>query len=65
MLYNAYATAAMCEAGIDIIDVYPLSDSYPLGTGYHGSKFAVNDVVHYNNAVFWPVEDLLEEYFGP
>ena len=64
LLYNAYATSAMCAAGIDVLDVYPLTDSYPKGTGYHGDRFTVNDVVHYNDSVFWPVENVLENYFG-
>ncbi|KXJ24786.1 hypothetical protein AC249_AIPGENE20988 [Exaiptasia diaphana] len=61
LLYNAYATWAMCRAGIPVLDVYPMSDSYPWGTGTHASRIpAPNDVVHYNNLAFKDAEDLLE-----
>ena len=43
----------MCQAGFDVIDVYPLTDSYPGGT---------TDVVHYPDHVFRAVETLLEKY---
>ena len=43
----------MCQAGFDVIDVYPMTDSYPSGT---------DDVVHYPNHVFNSVETLLEKY---
>ena len=45
--------SAMCEAGFDVIDVYPMTDSYPGGT---------EDVVHYPNHVFNAAEKLLEKY---
>ena len=44
---------AMCEAGFDVIDLYPMTDSNPVGT---------LDVVHYPNKVFDTVETLLERY---
>ena len=47
--------SAMCEAGFDVIDVYPMTDSYPGGT-------LANDVVHYPNKVFNTLETLLENY---
>ncbi|KAK3742221.1 hypothetical protein QZH41_009001 [Actinostola sp. cb2023] len=66
LLYNAYATWAMCRAGVQILDVYPMSDSYPWGTGTHGSRIpAPNDVVHYSNLAFSSAEDLLEMMFHP
>ncbi|KAK2560940.1 hypothetical protein P5673_016057 [Acropora cervicornis] len=52
-LFSAYAMSAMCQAGFDVIDVYPMTDSYPSGT---------DDVVHYPNHVFNSVETLLEKY---
>ena len=52
-LFSAYAMSAMCQAGFDVIDVYPMTDSYPRGT---------DDVVHYPNHVFNSVETLLEKY---
>ena len=58
-LYNAYATSAMCRAGIDVIDVYPISDSYPAGT------VSKSDPVHYLGHVFRDVEALLFEIFSP
>ena len=55
----------MCEAGFHVLDVYPVTDSYSPGTGTHGAHGPVkNDVVHYSNLAFRPVEDLLEEFFG-
>ena len=47
--------SAMCQAGFDVIDVYPMTDSYPGGT-------LDLDVVHYPNKVFVTMETLLEEY---
>ena len=52
-LFSAFATSAMCEAGFDVVDVYPISDAYPNGTLDH---------VHYNPRVFWDLETLLEKY---
>ena len=45
--------SAMCKAGFDVIDVYSLSDSYPKRCA---------DYVHYNNAVFYMMETMLEKY---
>lgn len=59
LLYNAYATSAMCRAGIDVIDVYPISDSYPAGT------ISLTDPVHYGGHVFRDVEALLYKVFSP
>ncbi|KAJ7369930.1 hypothetical protein OS493_035276 [Desmophyllum pertusum] len=64
LLYNAYATAQMCRAGFYVLDVFPITDSYPQGTGTHGAHGPVkNDIVHYSNLAFRPAEELLEEYF--
>ena len=52
-LFSAYATSVMCKAGVEVIDVYPLTDSYPDGT---------LDSVHYANQVFDTVEQMLEKY---
>ena len=43
----------MCKAGFDVIDVFPLTNSYP-----HGSR----DHVHYENKVFDMLERMLEQY---
>ncbi|KAK2567380.1 Gelation factor [Acropora cervicornis] len=65
LLYNAFATTRMCEAGFHVLDVYPISDSYPPGTGTHGAHGLVgNDIVHYSNLAFNPVEELFEKFFG-
>ena len=41
----------MCRAGIEILDVYPLTASYPGGA---------LDMVHYADSVFATAEQLLE-----
>ncbi|XP_022800411.1 uncharacterized protein LOC111338235 [Stylophora pistillata] len=55
LLFSAYALSAMCQAGFDVIDVYPMTDSYPGGT-------LANDVVHYPDKVFSTLETLFEKY---
>ena len=52
-LFDAYAMWAMCDAGLEILDVYPLSASYPHGTV---------DITHYNDEVFFAAEIELERY---
>ena len=52
-LFSAFATSAMCNAGFDVVDVYPLSDAYPDGA---------YDYAHYKPRVFWDLETLLEKY---
>ncbi|KAJ7374439.1 hypothetical protein OS493_007545 [Desmophyllum pertusum] len=52
-LFSTYAMSAMCQAGFDVIDVYPLTDSYP-GDTY--------DEVHYPDKVFDAMETMLEKY---
>jgi len=57
ILFNSYATSAMCEAGIDIMDMFPMTDSYPDGT---------YDVVHYRPPASQPMIPVLEDYLdGP
>ena len=66
LLYNAFATWRMCQAGFQVLDVFPITDSYPQGTGTHGGNGPVkNDIVHYSNLAFRPAEDVLERYFSP
>lgn len=43
--------SAMCEAGIEVLDVYPLSASYPQGTV---------DITHYRKEAFLAAERQLE-----
>ena len=52
-LFSAYSMSAMCKAGFDVIDVYPLSDSYPP---------RCKDHIHYENIVFDMMETMLEQY---
>ena len=52
-LFSAFATSAMCNAGFDVVDVYPISDASPDGA---------SDYVHYRPRVFWALETLLEKY---
>ena len=62
-MFNAYATSFMCREGFEILDVHPLTASYPDGTG--GPKmeyFKDNDIVHYKTHVTRPFEDILAEY---
>ncbi|XP_068690726.1 uncharacterized protein [Montipora foliosa] len=61
-LYNAYAIWAMCKAGFEVLDVFPMSYSYPGGTD---GRFDRHDAVHFKNTVFKPAEQLLHEYFSP
>lgn len=54
----------MCKHGIPLIDAYPISESYPYGTGTHaGRSPSRNDIVHYNNEAFYPIERFIEEHF--
>ena len=48
----------MCNAGIPILDLFPLTDSYPKGSGIAGYQF---DAVHYEHSIFAKAERLLEE----
>ena len=54
-LYNAFANSAMCASGISVLDVYPISASYPPGT---------MDGIHYDSEAFYPVIEQLEKYFS-
>ena len=60
-LYNAYANWAMCKAGFEVLDVYPLSASFPNGTDSSHDPF---DSVNYKDSVFKPAEEILLEYFS-
>ncbi|KAK3732558.1 hypothetical protein QZH41_017847 [Actinostola sp. cb2023] len=61
VLFNAYASWAMCRAGIKILDVYPISASYPGGTGLRRN---MADSIHFRNCVFESAVTLLENYYG-
>ena len=52
----------MCRHQIPVIDAYAISATYPFGTGTHaGRKATRNDIVHYNNEAFYPIEEFLEK----
>ena len=52
-LFNAYSNARLCTAGITILDIFPISASFPEGTKDH---------VHYHYFVFEPAEDALADF---
>ncbi|XP_031565975.1 uncharacterized protein LOC116301111 [Actinia tenebrosa] len=52
-LFNAYATWAMCKAGIPVLDVHPVSESFAPGA---------YDVTHYKDFVFNNAEKALEAF---
>ena len=52
-LFNAYTNAKLCSAGITILDIFPISASFPKGSKDH---------VHYEYFVFEPAEDILAEF---
>ena len=52
----------MCKAGIEVLDVYPLTASFPNGTDNSVDPY---DMVHYKDLVFKPAQEVLLEYFSP
>ena len=52
-LFNAYANARLCTAGFTILDIFPISASFPEGSRDH---------VHYHYYVFEPAEEALASY---
>ena len=52
----------MCQAGFEVLDVYPISASFPNGTDNSLDPY---DAVHYKDLVFKPAEHILLEYFSP
>ncbi|KAL9952516.1 hypothetical protein ACROYT_G039784 [Oculina patagonica] len=63
-LYNAFATSLMCRAGLEVLDVYPFTRSYPGGTGGpEVAHYKEHDTVHYKYLVMRPVDLFLEDYF--
>ena len=60
LLFNAYAMHAMCKAGVDVLDVFPISDAYPGGTGLPGKPY---DAAHFKAHVFQSVVNLLQRHF--
>ena len=63
-LYNTFATSLMCRAGLEVLDVYPFTRSYPGGTG--GPEVAFykeRDIVHFKFYVMKPIDLFMEDYF--
>ena len=54
MLINAYGFEKMCKAGIPVIDVFPMTSSYPNKPP---------DGIHFSMRLFKPVKELLSKYF--
>lgn len=63
-LYNSLATSLMCQAGLEVLDVYPFTRSFPEGTGGpEVARHKERDIVHFKFHVMKPIEHFLEEYF--
>lgn len=52
-LFHSFSMSAMCKAGIQVLDVYPLSAAFYQGT---------LDYVHYNDTVFYPAANVIQNY---
>lgn len=52
-LFHSFSMDAMCKAGIQVLDVYPLSAAFHQGT---------LDYVHYNDTVFYPAANVIHNY---
>ena len=59
ILYNAYAMSAMCKAGVDVIDMYAMTDSFPPGT------VSKRDPVHFEWRAMESVQALLYNKYAP
>jgi len=63
-LYNALATSLMCGAGLEVLDVYPFTRSYPGGTGGPDvAHYKEHDTVHFKYLAMKPLDLFLEDYF--
>ena len=54
-LFNKFATWAMCMAGIPVLDMYPLTATWPHGTQDH---------IHYSDDVIEPAVLALERFLS-
>ncbi|KAL9978836.1 hypothetical protein ACROYT_G016406 [Oculina patagonica] len=54
-LFHTYATSAMCKAGIPVLDMYPLTASWPDGT---------RDSIHYADKPMEPAIEVLERFLA-
>ena len=63
-LYNALATSLMCQAGLEVLDVYPFTRSYPGGTGGpEVAHYKEHDTVHFKYLAMKPLDLFLKDYF--
>ena len=54
----------MCDAGYEVLDVYPFTRSYPHGTGGpEVGYYKEQDIVHFKFYVMKPIDRFLEDYF--
>ena len=51
--------SAMCKAGVDVIDMYAMTDSFPLGT------VSKRDPVHFDRRAMESVQALLYNKYAP
>ncbi|XP_022778069.1 uncharacterized protein LOC111319553 [Stylophora pistillata] len=64
ILYNTFATSLMCQAGLEVLDVYPFTRSYPGGTGGpEVAHYKEQDTVHFKYIAMKPIDIFLEDYF--
>ena len=54
----------MCRAGLEVLDVYPFTSSYPEGTGGpEVARYKEHDTVHFKYVAMKPIDFFLEDYF--
>ena len=64
-MFNAYATSLMCKKGFEVLDVHPLTSSYPHGTGGPNVEhYKEHDIVHFEPHVMVPFQEALQEYLA-
>lgn len=64
ILYNTFATSLMCQANLEVLDVYPFTRSYPEGTGGpEVAHYKEHDTVHFKYIAMKPIDIFLEDYF--
>jgi len=51
----------MCQSNINVLDIFPMTSSYPFGTGTLDRPH--NDSVHFVRTTFKPIEDYLTQFF--
>ena len=54
----------MCQANLEVLDVYPFTRSYPEGTGGpEVAHYKEHDTVHFKYIAMKPIDIFLEDYF--